>query len=126
LIENELAKIVFNAGLKVHKVLGPGLLESAYEACLEYELRKQNLTVERQIILSLIYEDLKLDSGFRVDLKVENKLIVELKSVEELSDLHRAQIITYLKLSGIKLGLLINFNTVLFKDGVKRIINGTL
>lgn len=126
MIENELAKIVFNAGLKVHKVLGPGLLESAYEACLEYELRKQNLTVERQIILSLIYEDLKLDSGFRVDLKVENKLIVELKSVEELSDLHRAQIITYLKLSGIKLGLLINFNTVLFKDGVKRIINGTL
>ncbi len=99
--ENELAKIVFNAGLKVHKVLGPGLLECAYEACLEYELRKQNLTVERQIILSLIYEDLKLDSGFRVDLKVENKLIVELKSVEVLNDLHRAQIITYLKLSGI-------------------------
>ena len=124
--ENEIAKIVFNAGLKVHKVLGPGLLESAYEACLEYELRKHNLTVERQIILPLIYEDLKPDSGFRIDLKVEDKLIVELKSVEDLSDLHRAQIITYLKLSGIKLGLLINFNTVLFKDGVKRIINGTL
>ncbi len=124
--ENEIAKIVFNAGLKVHKVLGPGLLESAYEACLDYELRKQNLNVDRQIILPLIYEDLKLDSGFRIDLKIENKLIVELKSVEELSDLHRAQIITYLKLSGIKLGLLINFNTVLFKDGIKRIINGTL
>lgn len=124
--ENEIAKIVFELGLKVHKILGPGLLESAYEECLYYEIVKSGLLVEKQKALPLIYEDIKLDAGYRIDLIVEGKFIIEIKSVEALNDLHTAQILTYLKLSNCKLGFLINFNTVLFKDGVKRIINGTL
>ena len=124
--ENELSRIVFEAGLKVHRALGAGLLESAYEECLYYELAKSGVYVEKQKGLPLIYNDIKLDIGYRIDLIIENKLIVEVKSVEALADIHMAQILTYLKLSGCKLGLLINFNTVLFKDGVKRVINGTL
>ena len=124
--ENELAKIVFEAGMKVHHTLGAGLLESAYEECLFYELQKSGLFVEKQKALPLVYEDVKLEAGYRVDLLVERKLVVEIKSVEALNDLHLAQILTYLKLSKCKLGLLINFNTVLFKNGVKRIINGYL
>ena len=126
MIENELAKTAFDAGMKVHKTLGAGLLESAYEECLFYELQKGGLFVEKQKALPLIYEDVKLDAGYRIDLMVEKKLVIEIKSVEALNDLHLAQILTYLKLSGCKLGLLINFNTVLFKNGVKRIINGIL
>jgi GxxExxY protein len=122
--ENELSKLVFDAGLKVHKVLGPGLLESAYEECMFYELSKLNLKVEKQKALPLIYENVKLDVGYRVDLLIENKLIIEIKSVEALNDLHLAQILTYLRLSDCKLGLLINFNTVLYKNGVKRVVNG--
>jgi GxxExxY protein len=122
--ENELSKIVFDAGLKVHKALGPGLLESAYEACLYYELSKIGLLVEKQAELPLIYEDVKLDVGYRIDLFVERKLIVELKAVSELNDLHLAQVLTYLKLSDCKLGLLINFNTLLFKNGIRRVVNG--
>ncbi len=122
--ENELAQIVFNAGLKVHRALGPGLLESAYEACLYYELIKQGLKVEKQKALPVVYDDVKLEAGYRIDLMVEDKLILEIKSVEALNDLHLAQILTYLKLSDCKLGLLINFNTVLFKNGVKRAVNG--
>ena len=124
--ENELARIVFDCGLKVHKTLGPGLLESAYEECLYYELIKRELYVEKQLALPLIYEEVKLEIGYRIDLRIEKKLIIEIKSVEELDDIHLAQVITYLKLSNCKLGLLINFNTLLFKDGVKRVINGTL
>lgn len=124
--ENELAKIVFESGLKVHKALGPGLLESAYEECLCYELINYGLKVDKQKGLPLVYEDVKLDAGYRIDILIENKLIVEIKSVETLNDLHLAQILTYLKLSNCKLGLLINFNTVLFKDGVRRVINGSL
>ena len=124
--ENEIAKIVFEKGLKVHKTLGPGLLESSYEECLFYELGKSGLKVEKQKALPLIYEEVKLDSGYRIDLLVENKLILELKSVEALNEIHLAQILTYLKLSNCRLGLLINFNTLLFKDGIKRVINGTL
>jgi GxxExxY protein len=124
--ENEIAKIVFEKGLKVHKTLGPGLLESSYEECLFYELGKSGLNVEKQKALPLIYEEVKLEVGYRIDLMVENKLVVELKAVEALTDLHLAQILTYLKLSNCKLGLLINFNSVLFKDGVRRIINGSL
>ncbi len=124
--ENILAKIVFEKGLRVHKSLGPGLLESSYEECLFYELHKDGLFVEKQKALPLLYEKVKLDIGYRIDLMVENKLIIELKSVEALNDLHLAQILTYLKLSNCKLGLLINFNTVLFKEGVRRVINGTL
>ncbi|WP_106542210.1 GxxExxY protein [Prolixibacter denitrificans] len=124
--ENELSKIAFEAGLKVHKALGPGLLESAYEECLYFELYKLNLRVEKQKALPLIYEEVKLDAGYRVDLLVENKLVLEIKSVEALNDLHLAQILTYLKLSHSRLGLLMNFNTVLFKDGVRRVINGSI
>jgi len=124
--ENELAKIVFDAGLKVHKTLGAGLLESAYEECLYYELLKMGVQVEKQKALPLVYENIKLEIGYRVDLIVERKLIIEIKAVESLNDIHLAQLLTYLKLSNCKLGLLINFNTVLFKDGIKRVINGSL
>lgn len=124
--ENELSRIVYDAGLKVHKSLGPGLLESAYEQCLFYELTKQGIFVERQKTMPLHYEEIVLDSGFRVDMMVENSLILEIKACEEVNNLHFAQLLTYLKLSGCKLGLLINFNTFLFKNGVRRVINGTL
>jgi GxxExxY protein len=121
--ENELSKIVFDLGMKVHKVLGPGLLESAYEECLYYEIKKYGLLVEKQKALPLIYENIKLEIGYRLDLLIEKKLIIEIKSVEALNDLHLAQTLTYLKLSGCKLALLINFNTVLFKNGIRRIVN---
>jgi len=124
--ENEISKIVFECALKVHKVLGPGLLESAYEECLFYELKKANLKVEKQKSLPLVYEEVKLDVGYRIDILVEDKFIVEIKAVETLNDVHLAQLLTYLKLSDCKLGLLINFNVKLFKEGVRRVINGTL
>ncbi len=124
--ENEIAKVVFDLGLKIHRALGPGLLESAYEECLSYEIRKQGLKIEKQKPLPLVYEAVKLEIGYRIDLLVENKLVIEVKAIEALNDLHMAQILTYLKLSDCKLGLLINFNTVLFKNGVRRVINGTL
>ena len=124
--ENEIAKIVFESALKVHRSLGPGLLESAYEECLFYELRKLNLSVEKQKALPLIYEEVKLDVGYRIDLIVENKFIIEIKSVVALNEVHLAQLLTYLKLSNCKLGLLINFNVKLLKEGVRRVVNGTL
>jgi GxxExxY protein len=124
--ENEISKIVFESALKVHKVLGPGLLESAYEECLFYELKKSNLKVEKQKALPLIYEEVKLDVGYRIDLLIENKFIVEVKSVEALNDVHLAQLLTYLRLSDCRLGLLINFNVKLLKEGVRRVINGAL
>lgn len=99
-------------------------MESAYEECMFYELKKTGLKVEKQKALPLIYEEVKLDAGYRIDLLLEHKLIIEIKSVDSLNELHLAQILTYLKLSGCKLGLLINFNTVLFKDGVRRVANG--
>jgi len=123
LTENELAKMVFDAALKVHRALGPGLLESAYEECLSYELCKQGLNVERQKPLPLVYEEVKLDAGYRVDMLVNQKLIVEIKAVEALNDIHLAQLLTYLKLSNRRLGLLINFNVMLIKNGIKRIAN---
>ena len=121
--ENELSRIVFDCALKVHQSLGPGLLESAYEECLFYELRKIGLNVEKQKPLPLIYEEVKLDVGYRIDIIVENKLIIEIKSVEALNDVHFAQLLTYLKLRNCKLGLLINFNVSLIKNGVKRVVN---
>ena len=124
--ENEISKIVFESALKVHKNLGPGLLESAYEECLFYELKKSNLFVEKQKALPLIYEEVKLDVGYRIDLIVENKFIIEVKSVEILNEVHLAQVLTYLRLSDCKLGLLINFNVKLLKEGVRRVINGAL
>jgi GxxExxY protein len=124
--EEEISKIVFECALRVHKVLGPGLLESAYEECLFYELKKTNLKVEKQKPLPLIYEEINLEVGYRIDIIIEDKFIVEVKSVEALNDVHLAQLLTYLKLSDCKLGLLINFNVKLLKDGVRRIINGAL
>ena len=121
--ENELSRVVFDCALKVHQSLGPGLLESAYEECLFYELRKIGLNVEKQKPLPLIYEEVKLDVGYRIDIIVENKLIIEIKSVEALNDVHFAQLLTYLKLTNCKLGLLINFNVSLIKNGVKRVVN---
>jgi len=121
--ENELSKIVFDCALKVHQSLGPGLLESAYEECLFYELKKSNLEVQKQKALPLVYEEVKLDVGYRIDIIVENKLIIEIKSVEALNEVHFAQLLTYLKLTDCKLGLLINFNVALIKNGIKRIVN---
>jgi GxxExxY protein len=124
--EEHISKIVFESALKVHKVLGPGLLESAYEECLFYELKKTNLKIEKQKPIPLIYEEVKLEIGYRIDIIIEDKFIVEVKSVESLNDVHLAQLLTYLKLSDCKLGLLINFNVKLLKNGVRRVINGTL
>lgn len=121
--ENEIAKIVLDCAFKVHKTLGPGLLENAYEECLCYELNKQNIKFEKQKSLPVIYDDIKLEYGFRIDIIAEEKVVIELKAVENIADIHLAQVLTYLKLSGCKLGLLINFNTVLLKDGIKRIVN---
>ena len=121
--ENEISEKIIACALKVHSTLGPGLLESAYEECLFYEIAKLNLKVEKQKALPLIYEEVKLEVGYRIDLMVEDKLIVEVKAVEALSDIHLAQILTYLKLSDCRLGLLINFNVTLLKYGIRRVAN---
>ena len=124
--ENEISKIVMNDAIKVHKTLGPGLLESVYQRCMEYELTESGLFVECEKILPVIYNRIKLPSGYRIDILVENKVIVEIKSVENIHDVHKAQLLTYLKLSGCKLGLLMNFNVTYIGLGVKRLINGTI
>lgn len=124
--ENEISKIIFDLGLKIHKNLGLGLLESAYEECLFYEISKAGLFVEKQKPMPLIYEEVKLDIGYRMDLLVEKSVVIEVKSCEALNDVHLAQVLTYLKLSGCRLGLLINFNTNLFKNGYRRILNGNV
>jgi GxxExxY protein len=121
--ENELSEIIIGSAIKVHKALGPGLLESTYEECLNYELKKSGLKVDKQKALPLVYEEIKLDCGYRIDLMVENKVIIEVKSVEALNDIFLAQVLTYLKLSNCKLGLLINFNVLRLKDGIKRVVN---
>ncbi|MFH7016546.1 GxxExxY protein [Flavobacterium sp. FlaQc-47] len=121
--ENELSRIVFDCALKVHQNLGPGLLESAYEECLFYELKKSGLAIEKQKPLPLIYEEIKLEIGYRLDIIIENKLILEIKSVDALNEIHFAQLLTYLKLTNCKLGLLINFNVVLIKNGIRRVVN---
>ncbi len=121
--ENEISKIIFNCALKVHKALGPGLLESSYEECMYYELNKSGLRVQKQKALPLIYEEVKLEIGYRIDLFVEGKVIIEIKAVEALNDVHLAQILTYLKLSNCKLGMLINFNVSLIKNGIRRVAN---
>ncbi|MDI6803143.1 MAG: GxxExxY protein [Bacteroidota bacterium] len=120
--ENELSNIVIGCAIEVHKSLGPGLLESAYKECLAYKIKQEGLFVEKEKPLPLVFEEVKLDCGYRVDLLVEHKLMVEIKSVEAINDIHLAQVLTYLKLSGCKLGLLLNFNVVRLKDGIKRVI----
>lgn len=115
-------KMVLDRSFQVHTALGPGLLESAYEECLFYELQSLNLRVDKQRPLPLVYKRVQLNCGYRIDLLVENKIIVEIKSVDSLADIHMAQILTYLKLSQCKLGLLVNFNVRHLKDGIKRVI----
>jgi GxxExxY protein len=121
--ENELSKEIIGAAIEVHKILGPGLLESAYETCLERELKLRGLKVGRQVGLPLVYKDIQCDIGYRIDLFVNEKVIIEIKSVETINDVHLAQILTYLKLNNCKLGLLINFNVKLLKNGIKRLVN---
>jgi GxxExxY protein len=123
IVENEISQLIIGCAIKVHTALGPGLLESAYEECLYYELVKIGLKVEKQKTLPLIYEDIKLEIGYRLDLMVEDKVIIEIKACEGLNDIHLAQVLTYLKLSDVKLGLLINFNVARVKDGIKRVVN---
>ncbi len=120
---DEIATVIVDSAFKVHSKLGPGLLESAYEACLEHELKKRGLKVDRQLPQPVYYDDITIDVGYRIDLLVNDSIIIELKAVEQVIPIHHAQIITYLKLSGKSLGFLINFNTVLIKNGIKRIAN---
>ena len=119
---NDLTQIILDCSYKVHTALGPGLLESAYEECLFYELNLVGIAVEKQKALPLIYKEVRLDSGYRLDLLVENRVVVEIKSVEILHDVHMAQVLTYLKLSKCKIGLLINFNVKSLQQGIKRLI----
>ena len=121
--ENELSNIIIGYALQVHTELGPGLLESSYEECLFYELKTAGLMVEKQKALPLVYKDVKLDIGYRIDLLVENKVVIEIKTVDCFNDIHFAQVLKYLKLSGCKLGLLLNFNVKSLKDGIKRVVN---
>jgi GxxExxY protein len=121
----EISHAIITAAMRVHTELGPGLLESAYTACLQHELRKAGFRSDTQVGLPVVYDGVKLDLGYRIDLMVENLVIVELKSVDAIAPVHQAQIISYLKLSGRSLGLLINFNVAHLKDGIKRFVNGT-
>lgn len=122
--ENELSRIVFELGMKIHRKLGAGLFESVYEECLFYELKKAGLKVEKQKTLPIVYEELKIENAFKLDLIVEHKLILEIKTVEFISEVYKAQLLTYLKMTNCKLGLILNFRTAVFKDGVKRVVNG--
>ncbi len=122
--ENEISRIIIGGAMKVHSRLGPGLLESAYEACLAHELSKASLRFERQKPLPLVYDEVKLDVGYRLDLLVEGKVVVDPKAVEAMHPLFAAQMLTYLKLTGCKLGLVINFNVVHLRDGIERVVNG--
>jgi len=115
--------MILKCAFKVHSELGPGLLESAYEECLFYELKQSGMSVEKQKTLPLVYHEVKLDAGYRIDLLVENKVVVEIKAVEALNDVHTAQLLTYLKLSRCKIGLLLNFNVASLKNGIKRLAN---
>jgi len=122
--ENEIATAVLDAAFKIHRILGPGLLESVYQATLDFELRKRGLRVVQQVGLPVYYEEIKLELGFRVDLIVADKVIIEIKSVEALAPVHRKQLLTYLRLMNLRLGLLLNFNVELMKHGIQRVVNG--
>ena len=121
--ENEISKLVFESGLKIHRKLGVGLYEMVYEECLVYELKKQGIKVEKQKNISIEYEELVIEKAFRLDLLIEDKVIVEIKGVPEINSYHTYQLLNYLRITGCKLGLVLNFHSVLFKDGVKRIAN---
>ncbi|GAB3718624.1 GxxExxY protein [Flavobacterium koreense] len=122
MIVNDLTDKIIGCAIEVHRTLGPGLLESAYQQCLFYELREQGIWVEKEICLPITYKEIKIDHGYRIDLLVENKIVIELKTVEKFTDVHSAQILTYMRLGEYSTGLLINFNTKLLKDGLKRFI----
>ncbi len=121
--ENELSKIIIGCAIEVHKQLGPGLLESAYQECLFFELKKAGLMVRKEVPMPIVYKEIKLDHGYRIDLLVEEKVVVEIKTVDAFNDVHLAQVLTYLCLGEYKLGLLFNFQTTVLKNGIKRIIN---
>jgi len=121
--ENQISEIIIGCAIEVHKILGPGLLESAYEECLYFEIGTKGLWIEKQKPLPLVYKNIRMEIGYRLDLIVENKVIVEVKSVETLNDIHMAQVLTYLKITDCKLGLLLNFNAIRMKEGIKRIVN---
>lgn len=124
--ENEIAYKVIGFAIDVHRILGPGLLEKAYEECLYHKIVKAGLNARKQVPMPLVFEDVKLECGYRIDLLVEDKLVIEVKSCEALHPLHLAQTLTYMKLGNFKLGLLINFNVEVLKEGIKRVINGSL
>jgi GxxExxY protein len=122
--ENEISNKVIGLGIEVHSALGPGLLESAYKECLYYKISNSGLYVEKEKPMPLVFENVKLECGYRIDLLIEGKLVIEIKSVEALNDIHLAQTLTYMKLGNYKLGLLMNFNVLKLKDGIKRVVNG--
>lgn len=121
--ENELSNIILGCAIEVHKQLGPGLLESAYQECLYHELINSGLNVVKEKPMPIVYKDVKLDHGYRIDLLVNNKVVIEIKTVEMFTDVHTAQVLTYLRLGNFKLGLLLNFHVLTLKSGIKRIIN---
>jgi GxxExxY protein len=123
MIENELSQKIIGCAVEVHKHLGPGLLESAYQECLYYELKKLGLKVQKEKPMPIVYKEVKLDHGYRIDLLVEDKVVIEIKTVEVFNDVHTAQVLTYLRLGNYKLGLLLNFQTTVLKNGIKRVIN---
>ena len=120
--ENEISNIIIGCAIEVHKILGPGLLESAYKECLFFELVNKGLTVQKENPIPVIYKDIRLDHGYRIDLLVNNEVVIEIKTVEALNNIHTAQVLTYLKLGSFKLGLLLNFDVAILKNGIKRII----
>ena len=122
--ENEVGERLLGCALKVHRALGPGLLESAYEACLSHELAKAGVEHQRQLVLPIIYDGTRIDPGYRLDLLVQEKVVVEVKAVAALTDVHRAQLLSYLKLGGYRLGYLLNFNVKMLRDGICRLANG--
>lgn len=123
MIYRELTSKIIGCAIEVHKLLGPGLLESAYQECLMYELIKSGLKVEKEISMPIIYKEIKLNQGYRIDLLIEDKVVLELKSVDEITDVHKSQLLTYLRLGEFDLGLLINFNVSVLRNGIKRLIN---
>lgn len=122
--ENEIGEALIGCAISVHSGLGPGLLESAYEGCLCHELGKRDIPFRRQVTLPVHYDGVQIDSGYRLDILLDEKTVVEIKAVEKLNDLHRAQLLTYLKLGNFKLGYLLNFNTLRMRDGIVRLVNG--
>ena len=122
--ENRIGELILGCALKVHKAIGPGLLESAYEACLAHEFEKAGLTYKRQIALPVFYDGQRIDAGYRLDLLVEDLVVIEVKAIEQIAEIHRAQLLSYLKLGGHRLGYLLNFNVPKMKDGICRLVNG--